>query len=276
MKTLWIFAHPEARSFNGALRDEGIQWLQDAGHEVMQSDLYAMGWKAVADGDDFIDHDPSDRLFYGADSEAHYYAGTLAADVQAEHDKLAWADNVIFQFPLWWYSTPAILTGWFDRVLTKGFAYGVSDPNNPGRSQRYGDGPMAGKHGMVLVTVGGRVTAFGTRGINGHIDDILFPIQHGTLWYTGMTVLPPFVTYAANRVDEAEFQTSVNQLTDRLAGLTHDAPVPYRYQNTGDYDDDMVLKDNLMPGQHGLGIHLESPLDDRREPVNAAFSIRHG
>lgn len=80
-----------------------------------------MEWKAVADGNDFIDHNPNDRLFYGADSEAHYFAGTLADDVKAEHDKLAWANTVLVQFPLWWYPIPAILTGWFDRVLTKDF-----------------------------------------------------------------------------------------------------------------------------------------------------------
>ena len=64
MKVLWVFAHPEPGSLNGALRDFGIRTLEAAGHEVRQSDLYAMKWKAVADGDDFADTDQRARLIY--------------------------------------------------------------------------------------------------------------------------------------------------------------------------------------------------------------------
>lgn len=256
MNTLWIFAHPEPRSFNGALRDEGISWLRDAGHQIEQSDLYGMDWKATADGGDFLYRDSRDRLYYGADSEANYQSGTLSDDVRTEQAKLAWADNVIIQFPLWWYSTPAILTGWFDRVLTKGFAYGLPDPNSPGRMLRYGEGPLAGKRAMLVVTAGGRETAFGPRGVNGDINEVLFPVQHGTLWYIGMTVLPPMVTYGANRVDDAAFEATAEQLTTRLAGIGTDEPIPYRYQNHGDYDDDLVLKDHLVPEEGGLGVHV--------------------
>lgn len=257
MNILWIFAHPEPRSFNGALRDHGVGWLENAGHRVRHSDLYAMGWKATADAGDFVDHDPRDRLYYGADSEARYRAGTLSEDIQAEHAKLAWADHVIIQFPLWWYSTPAILTGWFDRVLTKGFAYGVPDPENPGQMMRYGDGPMSGKRAMLVVTAGGRETAFGARGVNGDMEELLFSLQHGTLWYIGMEVLPPLVTYGANRVDDASFTSVADQLTRRLSRLNEDAPIHYRHQNHGDYDDDLVLKSHLAKGQGGLGVHIK-------------------
>jgi len=62
MKVLWVFAHPEPRSLNGALRDFGVNALVSTGHELRQSDLYAMKWKAVADGADFTEGEPDARL----------------------------------------------------------------------------------------------------------------------------------------------------------------------------------------------------------------------
>ncbi|MBZ7490901.1 NAD(P)H-dependent oxidoreductase, partial [Klebsiella michiganensis] len=52
MKILLVYAHPEPRSLNGALKDFTVQHLQNAGHDVQVSDLYAMRWKAGLDADD--------------------------------------------------------------------------------------------------------------------------------------------------------------------------------------------------------------------------------
>lgn len=256
MKALWVFAHPEARSLNGSLRDDGVEHLRASGHEVRVSDLHAMGWKAVADGDDFPGRDEEQPLRYGPESEAHQASGALSADILAEQEKIAWADTVVIQFPLWWYAAPAILKGWFDRVFTKGFGYGVTDPTHPGRTLRYGDGMLADKRAMLVVTAGGREASLGPRGVNGSIDDLLFPIQHGVLWYVGMSVLPPLVHYGANRVDDEAYAVLAKQLRARLDGLASEAPIPFRFQNRGDYDDDLVLQEQHAAGQHGLGIHL--------------------
>ena len=48
---------------------------------------------------------------------------TVTHDIAREQDKLRWADTVILQFPLWWFSMPAILKGWIERVYAYGFAY---------------------------------------------------------------------------------------------------------------------------------------------------------
>ncbi len=53
MKVLLVFAHPEPRSLNGALRDVAIKELEAQGHEVRVSDLYADGWKSEVDRGDF-------------------------------------------------------------------------------------------------------------------------------------------------------------------------------------------------------------------------------
>ncbi len=189
MKVLWLFAHPDHRSLSGALKTEGLRTLDAHGHRHEVSDLYAMKWNPVVDADDYA-HDPDDRLRIGDASERAYTEGRLSPDIRAEQEKLAWADTLVVQFPLWWYGMPAILKGWFDRVFVKGFAFGLTDPAT-GRPRRYGDGKLAGKRAMVVVTAGARAATLGPRGVNGDLNDLLFPLQHGTLWYTGMSVVPP-------------------------------------------------------------------------------------
>lgn len=250
---LWIYAHPEPQSLSGSLRDEGLRALADLRHEDRQSDLYAMGWNPVVDAADFA-HDGRERLLVAAESERSLRDGTLAPDIRAEQRKLDWADTVVVQFPLWWHGMPAILKGWFDRVFVQGYAYGVRDPET-GRTLRYGNGGLAGKRAMVLVTVGAPEWTLGPRGIHGDIDQVLFPLQHGALFYTGMTVVPPFVVAGANRVSDCDFTLTAKQLRERLAGLAEAEPIPFRHQDGGDYDSDLILRPELAPGQSGLAVH---------------------
>jgi NAD(P)H dehydrogenase (quinone) len=252
MKVLWVFAHPERRSLNASLRDAGIKSLEAAGHTVRQSDLYAMSWKAVADGGDFTDTEPGQRLTYAASSFRAFKGGTQTPDVIAEQEKLMWADAVLIQFPLWWFSVPAILKGWLDRVLAAGWAYRVTDPANPKRSLRYGDGNLKGRRGMLIVTTGATAASLGPLGVAGDIDDLLFPVNYGVFWYTGMSVLKPHLIHGANHVGEGDYPRLEAALAARLASLATDAPIPYRAQNGGDYDDNLVLKTPREGGAAGL------------------------
>lgn len=257
MNVLWIFAHPEPRSLGGSLRDEGLRTLREEGAEVRESDLYAMKWNPVVDAGDFgsaaqSDRD-DDRLIVGTTSKNAFVSGELSEDIRAEHEKLAWADTVIVQFPLWWYGMPAILKGWFDRVFVKGFAYGVQRPD--GRTSRYGEGVLAGKRAMVLLTAGAPEATIGPRGVNGEINDVLFPLQHGTLWYAGMSVLPPLTVCGADRVSPEQYDVAAEALRGRLRTLSTSDPIPFRSQNGGDYDENLVLRDDLAPGRSGIGVH---------------------
>lgn len=254
MNILWIYAHPDESSLNAALRDEGLAALAEAGHDHRLSDLYAMGWKAVLDREDFTE-DRDDPSGIGRASGHAYERGSLSADITAEQEKLSWADAVVFQFPLWWYAPPAIMKGWIDRVLVKGYAYGVTDPADPRRTLRYGEGVLSGKRALVLTSIGGPEAAFGTRGINGQLDQVLFPLLHGTLWYTGMSVLPPVAVYSANRLDAHDFRTAADAVRHHVTAIGETEPIPYRSQNGGDYDEDLVLRPELAPGDAGLGVH---------------------
>lgn len=260
MKVLWVFAHPEPRSLSGSLREEGLRALRDAGHDYQVSDLYAMTWKAVVDRDDFADDPPGEclpdeRLIVPAASKRAHDAGTLSADIRAEQAKLDWADTVIVQFPLWWYGMPAILKGWFDRVFVKGYAYGVTDPHRPGRTLRYGEGKLAGKRALVVVTTGSPGPALGPRGINGQLDQVLFPLLHGTLWYVGMSVMSPVAVYGADRISPTQHEAAAALIRDRVTSIWDTDPLPYRGQNGGDYDDDLVLRGEHNPETTGLAAH---------------------
>ena len=152
MNVLWVFAHPEQSSLNGSLLTEGLRILEDLGHDCRVSDLYGKKWKAVVDRDDYT-QECAGRLHVARASEKAYTGRTRSADIVAEQEKLKWADAMVFEFPLWWYGMPAILKGWFDRVFVKGFAYGIADPTTPGRTLRYGDGPLAGKRALTTSPV---------------------------------------------------------------------------------------------------------------------------
>ncbi|TWB16895.1 NAD(P)H dehydrogenase (quinone) [Nitrospirillum amazonense] len=261
MNILLVFAHPDPRSLNGALRDVAVAALQAQGHTVQVSDLYALGWKATVDHADFPDLKPEDRLVPVLASRDGYAAGRLTADVLAEQEKLRWADMLILQFPLWWFTMPAILKGWVDRVFAYGFAYGVGEHSDRRWGDRYGEGVFQGRRAMVITTAGGWAPHYGPRGINGPIEDLLFPIHHGILYYPGYTVLPPFVAYSVDRLDAAGFEGEAERLRQRMRTLEQTSPIPYRQQNGGDYlIPSMELREGLGGGATGFALHLENAL----------------
>ena len=266
MKVLLVFAHPEPRSLNGALRDVAVRELEAQGHEVRVSDLYAEGWKSEADRADFPALAPKARLKVAGASAEAFAADALTEDVRAEQEKLLWADMLILQFPLWWYSMPAILKGWVDRVYAYGFAYGVGEHSDTYWGDRFGEGTLAGKRAMLIVTAGGWEEHYAPRGVNGPIDDLLFPINHGILYYPGYDVLPSFVAYRVDRLDEAGFEAVAERLRERMRTIATTQPIPYRRQNGGDY---LIPSLQLRPGlgdpaAAGFALHLDGADTARR------------
>ena len=257
MNVLIVYAHPEPQSLNGSLKDFSVQRLEAAGHAVQVSDLYAMQWKATLDANDSTAQS-GDRFNPSLDSQQAFAQGLQSRDIELEQEKLLWADTVILQFPLWWFSMPAILKGWVERVYAYGFAYGVGEHSDVRWGDRYGEGTLAGKRAMLIVTTGGWESHYAQRGINGPIDDILFPIQHGILHYPGFEVLPPFVLYRTGRVDQARFAEACNALGQRLDELEQTSPIPFRRQNAGEYEiPALTLKPDIAPGRKGFSAHIE-------------------
>jgi NAD(P)H dehydrogenase (quinone) len=226
MKIFIVHAHPEPRSFNGALTDTARRCLAEAGHELVVSDLYTLGWNPRSDRANFTTVlDP--EVLRQQQEEAHASAQDgFAADVRAELDKLLWCDALIFQFPLWWFSLPAMLKGWVDRVFAMGAVYGGG--------VWYDRGRFAGRRAMLSLTVGGPATMYGPDGLNGDIDRLLYPIQHGMLRFTGFDVLPPVIAWQPARVGDEARQAYLEQYRQRLLALA--TTTPLRFPGLDDYD----------------------------------------
>jgi NAD(P)H dehydrogenase (quinone) len=274
MKVLIVYAHPEPQSLNAALKDLARQHLTAQGHVVCVSDLYAMSWKASADRADFLNHDATARLSYARASKKAFANGSQTSDISAEQEKLRWADAVIFQFPLWWFSMPAIMKGWIERVFAYGFAYGVGEHEGERWGDRYGEGTLLGRRAMLSITIGGRAPHYSDRGINGALDDMLFPIQHGVLFYPGMEVLPPFTLYQVDRLNAEQWPQVAEAFKARLDGLFTDDVIPFRRQNAGHYDTQQVLKPGLGDGASGTRIHLVKPGDPAQPPIDATRHVK--
>jgi NAD(P)H dehydrogenase (quinone) len=258
MKVLLVYAHPEPKSLNGSLKDFAVERLEEAGHAVQVSDLYAMKWKASLDANDSLDRQASERFYPSRESKHAFENGLQSEDITREQDKLMWADAVILQFPLWWFSMPAILKGWVERVYAYGFAYGVGEHSDARWGERYGEGKFTGKRAMLIVTTGGWESHYSPRGINGPMDDVLFPIQHGILYYPGFDVLPPFVVYRTSRIDDANYGEVRDALGLRLDDLWKTRPIPFRQQNGGAYAiPELTLRDDLVPDRAGFAAHVE-------------------
>jgi len=211
MRFLIVFAHAEQASFNGAMLNAGVAALTEAGHEVIVSDLYAMGFDPVSDRRNFTAvADPLRFVQQAEETFASAHDG-YTPELQAEMDKLAWCDALVFQFPIWWLGLPAILKGWVDRVFAVGRAYGGG--------RWFESGVFAGKIAMCAVTLGGMEDVYSDRGIYGPIENILYPVHRGIFAFTGFGVAEPFVVYGPGRIDAAQRETYLEKYVAHLLAL---------------------------------------------------------
>jgi len=227
LKVFIVSAHPEPKSFNTALRDLSVRVLADLGHEVRVSDLYDMGFNPVAGPADFTERQDADYLVYALEQRHGYETGTLAPDIHDEIEKVLWCDLLILNFPLFWFSTPAILKGWIDRVLISGLTYGGK--------RFYDRGGLRGKKAMVTLTLGGRPHMFGEVGIHGDLEDMLRPLLRGTLYYTGLSVLPPFVAWHVPYIADEARQDYLKAYEERLGKL--EVLDPLTFPSLDEFDD---------------------------------------
>ena len=158
-KTLIILAHPnmQASRLNKALID------------------------AVKDEENVTVHD-----IYGA------YKTAEAIDVKKEQALLLAHDRIIFQFPLYWFSTPGLLKDWQDRVLEYGFAYGHEGSK------------LAGKEFKLAVTVGSPEYAYQAGSyVHASMSELLKPLQT-TAIFTQMVYTQPFAVHRALKITDEE------------------------------------------------------------------------
>lgn len=236
MNVFIVYAHPEPKSFNGAMKDLAVSVLSKQGHAVQVSDLYAMKFKSIADKDDFLELSNPSFFKYQVEQKIAYEKHLLSADIVAEQEKLLWADFVIFQCPMWWFSFPAIMKGWVDRILGTGFAYGGG--------KWFDTGCLKGRKAMLSLTTGGPPTMYTPTGINNDINQLLYPINHGILYYVGIDVLPPYIAWSAAHVGQEKREEYLEEYRVRL--LNWETTAPISYHPIADYDDKLQLKSEAL------------------------------
>lgn len=184
---LVLSATPEPKSFIAGMAQTSCRVLAEEGYDVTHSDLYAMNWNPVASAADFGERTNDDYLVYALEQRYGVGRETIAPDIRRELDKLMACDLLVLNFPIYWFSVPAILKGWFDRVIVSGLCYGGI--------RFYDRGGLCGKRVYVAATLGGQPHMFGENAVHGPINTMLSPLLRGTLGYTGMEVLDPFMAW---------------------------------------------------------------------------------
>lgn len=112
MRVHYVYCHPVPTSFHAAIRDAALAGLGRAGHEVDLLDLYASRFDPVLSADE--------RL-------AYHDLACNRRGVEEPVARLAAADALILQFPVWNFGLPAMLKGWFDRVFKPGVSFALED-----------------------------------------------------------------------------------------------------------------------------------------------------
>ncbi len=235
--TLIVLAHPEPGSFNGAWAEATRAACEALGDTVLMSDLCAMGFDAV----EASRHYPGwaggfDPLKAQEDAAA---SGDLPQDVAGEVAKLRAADRVVFHFPMWWFAPPAVLKGWFDRVLVHGALHSVEE--------RFDTGLFRGKSALFCVTTGATEVESGLGGKEGDVRMLLWPAAY-TLRYLGFSVLEPVVVHGVHGYFEGDEEQALQRrlrsvLTaqrDLIAGLDERARM--RFNADDDFDAEGRLK----------------------------------
>lgn len=217
MNVFIVYAHAEPDSFNSAALHVAISALEDAGHAVEVSDLYAMGFDPVSGRHNFTGAFDTDYFKQQAEETHASETGGFAPDIEAELEKIEACDLMIWQFPLWWFGLPGILKGWVDRVFVMGRVYG--------QGRIYEDGVFRGKRAVLSLTTGGPAAVYTPDGRNGDIDAILRPIQRGMLQFTGFGVLAPHIVFGPAHLDDEERMAALMGWRSRLAGVFEEGPI---------------------------------------------------
>jgi putative NADPH-quinone reductase len=113
MNILYIYCHPLPESFHAALREQALAGLERAGHTVDLMDLYAEGFDPLLTTE-------GRRHYHDIPQNREGLEGIIG--------RLQRAEALVVQFPTWCFGPPAMLKGFFDRVLMPGVAFDISDP----------------------------------------------------------------------------------------------------------------------------------------------------
>ncbi|WP_159881566.1 NAD(P)H-dependent oxidoreductase [Paenibacillus puerhi] len=129
-------------------------------------------------------------------------------DIAREQKLLEAHDRIIFQYPLYWYSTPPLLKKWFDVVLQYGWAYGPGGDN------------MQGKEIGAAISTYGSTASYQPGGANRFtIEEILRPIE-ALSHFISATYLPPFSFSDVSNVTDEQLEQSIIDYVNHIRSVT--------------------------------------------------------
>lgn len=128
-------------------------------------------------------------------------------DVESEQASLADADVIVWQHPIYWYSTPGLLKHWFDKVLARGWAYGQ------------GGNALRGKPLLWVATTGGDEDSYNTEGMHAFPFDTFVPVIRQTAEFCGMKWATPIVVHNAHRISDQELASFGTAYRKQLVSL---------------------------------------------------------
>lgn len=184
MQALLVYSHPNPLSFNAAIAAVVKEELQNKGVKVKVKDLYAMKFNPVLSKEDF----------------EGFHTGNIPADIKREQEDVKNADIVILVAPIWWYSLPAIMRGYMDRVFSLGFAYEYTESGPRGL--------LTGKKGLVITTAGADENAAKATGLDKVID---WGIAGALFGFCGFSKYESKIFYSVTTVSDEERK---NMLTE--------------------------------------------------------------
>lgn len=194
MHTLLVAAHPDPQSLTHHVLGRIEAALRPGSVEV--ADLSKEGF---------------DPAFTLADRRAYQEGGDYPADVVREHRRLERATDLVLVFPVYWWSMPALMKGWIDRVFVNGWAF----EHSPASGLR----PKLQALTTHLLPIAGDDSGAYER--HGYEEAIRTQIEHGIVDYCGSRRGATAFLYESEQESSEATAQSVDQAVRIISGAIH-------------------------------------------------------
>lgn len=191
MHALVVVAHPEATSLSQSIAAQIAAGVREAGHTAQVADLASEGF---------------DPRFTAADLAVHRSQAAPPADVAAEQARIDGADTLVLVYPVYWWSMPALMKGWIDRVFSNGWAFDFSPDAKLTKKLRHLK--------VHLVAVAGADVRTYAR--HGYFGAMKTQIDHGIFDYCGARVATSDLLLDSETQDPALHLAAAQALGQRL------------------------------------------------------------
>lgn len=185
MKHLIVFADPNPNGFCRKIVKVLTETLHTAKKDVIVRDLYDLKFDPIMSEADMLIISKDDHM----------------SDVKEEQELIQDATVIVFVYPIWWMGPPAIMKGYFDRVLSRGFAYSIGEQGL--------ERGLEGKKAFIINTMGARVESYEK---NGLIEAMRKLTDDCILEHVGMEVINHVYFGSISSADEKKQQEYLDEV----------------------------------------------------------------